>query len=536
MGQITNVVLVYLLSLLSAFGSGGGAKMPHPGTPIILLSTRNATYIIPVRSNGQFKPPLASLNKIRNNGARLRSEVRERPHVYAARKPPRQAILFPMPTNTRILQAMPAGSPGSGSLLNRRPPGVQDFVFCFEAGGTEMCVRTDLTAGKVTAVARSLQEVRKRRRKALPKKKVHRRRRALRSWKDTVRDTFWPKKRESGKFGGNDEPPFMEETMDVFTFKNLTVWRRTRWEQVMNTTDLGKHANASAKLNATLREPAEKDVSVQAVKDILLLHEMLELTEWPSAKKWAEFEKGSRLLVTTQTGTNKPGRKENGWGPDLDPPYRALRVQTGIRPLARERHILEEGWGTDLDPPYGLLRVQTGMKPLARDRHVLQEGWGTDLDPPYELSRAKHEHTHPSEVESKPIPFGGRLIPPEWYEDPQPQFVIRENNGYGTKSKSKESNKLSGTMAWSNREPAEDEYVSAIPQSGSDIYTPAQQSNREAGSSVRVGHQNSAGASSSRYDHRRRKYGFGGTEQHGEWNKMSGDYAHSGKNMDDAGL
>nr|XP_054928348.1 uncharacterized protein LOC129385603 [Dermacentor andersoni] len=462
MRQIRNVVLVCLLSLLSALGSGGGAKVTTPGNRVVILYPRNATYIIPVRSNGQFKPLLTSAKKNRNSGAPSTSEVREGPHVYDSATPLRQIVLVPKLTYQRMQQAMPAGPYGYGSLADSKPPGLRDFLFCFESGGTEMCVRVDLTSGRLMAAARSHQEVRKRRRKARPRKKVNRKRR---SWKDTVRDTFWPEKQESGKSGGNDIPAFLEDTMDVFTFKNLTVWRNVRWKRVMNTTDLGTHPNASAKLNATLSEPAEKEVTVQAAKDILLLHELLELTQWSSDKKWAEFEKGCQLLATSRT---------------------------------------------------------------------VLKGWGTDLDPPSSLSRPGYESSPTSEVESKPIFFGHRWMPPDRHEDPEPEFATREKSVYGTESKSKRSNKMSGAMAWNNRQPAEDEYVLAIPQSGGDIYAPAKHSNRDAGSSVRVGHQNFVGASSTRHDPGRRKYGLGGGEKHNEWIKTNGDYVHSDKNLDDS--
>ncbi|XP_075555240.1 uncharacterized protein LOC142587833 [Dermacentor variabilis] len=465
MGEIRNVVLVCLLSVLSALGSGGGAKIAAPGNRVVIVSPRNATYIIPVRSNGQFKPLLTSAMKNRNDGAPSTSEVREGPHVYDSATPLRQIILVPKLTYPRMQQAIPAGPYGYGSLVDNKPPGLRDFLFCFESGGSEMCVRVDLTSGRLMAAARSNQEVRKRRRKAWPRKKVNRKRKAPRSWKDTVRDTFWPEKQEYGKSGRNDIPAFLEDTMDVFTFKNLTVWRNVRWKRVMNTTDLGTHPIASAKLNATLLEPAEKEVTAQATKDILLLHELLELTQWSSDKKWAEFEKGYPLLATLRT---------------------------------------------------------------------VQKGWGPDLDPPSSLSRAGYESSPMSEVESKPIFLGHRWMPPGRHEDPEPEFATREKSVYGTESKSKSSNKMLGAMAWNNRQPAEDEYVFAIPQSGSDIYAPAKHSNRDAGSSVRVGHQNFAGASSTRRNPRRRKYGLGGGEQHNEWIKTNGDYVHSYKNMDDS--
>ncbi|KAH7972842.1 hypothetical protein HPB52_017919 [Rhipicephalus sanguineus] len=120
--------------------------------------------------------------------------------------------------------------------------------------------------------------------------------------------------------------------MDIFTFKNLTLWRNLRWERVVNVTGLGTDVSASDKLKQMLQNPPEKNVTAQAVNDILLLHELLDLTSWATDKKWKSFEKGCQLLVTRETASESPMRDrqitESGWGPGIDPPNILLPTQS----------------------------------------------------------------------------------------------------------------------------------------------------------------------------------------------------------------
>lgn len=294
---------------------------------MLLLPGRNGTYVIPVRSNGKFLPVLTTLTKNGTNENVQRLVPHVETKVNNGTEPQKQVILVPVLIDARMFQAAPPHSHGFESLVDERPRGVQEVVYCFTARGTEMCVRTDLSVGRVTARARRLKEHGKNRRKLRSRKKDRRHRKMFRSWKDALKDIFWPRTSDDGPL-----PPSLKDTMDIFTFKNLTLWRSLRWERVVNATGLGTDASASDKLKQILQQPPEKNVTAQAVNDILLLHELLDLTSWATDKKWKAFEKGSQLLVTRETAAKSPMRErqvtESGWGPGIDPPNILVPTET----------------------------------------------------------------------------------------------------------------------------------------------------------------------------------------------------------------
>ncbi|KAL3194039.1 hypothetical protein MRX96_001946 [Rhipicephalus microplus] len=130
--------------------------------------------------------------------------------------------------------------------------------------------------------------------------------------------------------------PSLKNSIDAITFENLFMWRSVRWERVVNATGLGTDANASDKLKQALQKPYEKNITAQAVQDILLLRELLDLTNWTTDKKWKAFRKGCQLLVTRET-TAKLAIQDrqimvSGWGPGIDPPkfIVAERVRKGL--------------------------------------------------------------------------------------------------------------------------------------------------------------------------------------------------------------
>ncbi|KAL1484136.1 hypothetical protein MTO96_011707 [Rhipicephalus appendiculatus] len=261
--------------------------MDHPCSS---YPCETAPYVIPVRANGKFLPVLTILtgNGSKENVQSLVPPVKT--EVNKKAEPQQQVVLLPVLIDARMFQAALAHSHGFGSPVDERPRGVRDVAFCFTDRGTEMCVRTDLSAGRVTAVARSLKERGKKRRKQRSRKKRRRHRKMLRSSHDALKEMFWPRKSQ-----GKPLHPPLKNTMEVFTFKNLTLWRNIRWERVVNATGLGTDANASDKLKQTLQKPPEKSVTAQAVKDILLLHELLDLTSWTTDKKWKAFEGGLQI-------------------------------------------------------------------------------------------------------------------------------------------------------------------------------------------------------------------------------------------------
>ncbi|KAL1484138.1 hypothetical protein MTO96_011709 [Rhipicephalus appendiculatus] len=326
MKATSSVNLVFSFSLLSALGDVESTRTKANGSSMFLLPVRNGTYVIPVRSNGKFLPVLTALTGNGTNGNVQRLVPHVKANVNKGTQPQQQVILLPVLIDASMFQAALAHSHGFGTLVEERPRGVRDVVFCFTSRGTEMCVRTDLSTGRVTALARSLKERGKKRRKRRSRRKRKRRRKMFRSWKDAVKDMFWPSKPENEPL-----PPSLKDTMDIFTFKNLTMWRSVRWERVAYATGLGTDANASEKLKQMLQTPAEKNATVQAVKDILFLHELLDLTNWTTDKKWEAFEKGFPLLVTKETAAEPPVLErevmELGWGPDIDPPSALLRTQ-----------------------------------------------------------------------------------------------------------------------------------------------------------------------------------------------------------------
>lgn len=329
---------------------------------MVLLPGRNGTYVIPVRSNGKFLPVLTTLTRNGTNENVQRLVLNVKSKVNKGTEPQKQVILVPVLIDARMFQAALAQSHGFESLVGERPRGVRDVVFCFTNRGTEMCVRTDLSAGRVTALARRLKEKGKNKRKLRSRKKGKRHRKMFRSWKDALKEIFWPRNGEHGPL-----PASLKDTMDIFTFKNLTLWRSLRWERVVNATGLGTDVSASDKLKHMLQNPPEKNVTAQAVNDILLLHELLDLTSWATDKKWKSFEKGCQLLVTRETASESPMRDrqitESGWGPGIDPPNILLPTQS------------EKASAVDMNsdevkknPDWDLLQVNKA-KPMATNKY-----------------------------------------------------------------------------------------------------------------------------------------------------------------------
>lgn len=146
---------------------------------------RNGSYVIPVRANGKFLPVLTILteNGTKANVQRLVPHVKT--EVTKRTEPQKQVILVPVLIDARMFQAVLSHSRGFGSVVDERPRDVQDVIFCFTARGTQMCVRTDLFARRVTALARRLKERGKKRRKLRLRKKGRRHRKMFRSSKLT---------------------------------------------------------------------------------------------------------------------------------------------------------------------------------------------------------------------------------------------------------------------------------------------------------------------------------------------------------------
>ncbi|KAH6925297.1 hypothetical protein HPB50_003388 [Hyalomma asiaticum] len=94
--------------------------------------------------------------------------------------------------------------------------------------------------------------------------------------------------------------------MDVLIFRNLTHWRKVRWESVVNSTGIDTDATAYGKLKEALQQPPENAVTQQAVNDILLLHELLDVANWTTDKKWKALKTGCQLLVTKETTAALP--------------------------------------------------------------------------------------------------------------------------------------------------------------------------------------------------------------------------------------
>ncbi|KAL1484134.1 hypothetical protein MTO96_011705 [Rhipicephalus appendiculatus] len=360
MKDTTSVTLVFFVSLLPALENVEGTQTKDNGSSMFLLPVRNGTYVIPVRANGKFLPVLTILtgNGSKENVQSLVPQVKT--EVKKKAEPQQQVVLLPVLIDARMFQAALAHSHGFGSPVDERPRGVRDVVYCFTARGTEMCVRTDLSAGRVTAVARSLKERGKKRRKRRPRKKGRRHRKMFRSSHDALKEMFWPRKSEVKSV----HPP-LKNTMEVFTFKNLTPWRSIRWERVVNATGLGNDSNASDKLKQTLQKPPEKSVTAQAVKDILLLHELLDLTSWTTDKKWKAFEEGCKLLVTKETAAE---------------------------PLMQDRQIMESGWGPGIDPP-NILSPKEPEKASAFDMNSDELKNKPDWDLP-NVDKFKHTATN----------------------------------------------------------------------------------------------------------------------------------------------
>ncbi|KAL3194042.1 hypothetical protein MRX96_001949 [Rhipicephalus microplus] len=303
------------------------------------LPVRNGTYVIPVRSNGKFLPVLTALTGNATKGnvpasvPHLKSEINEGTKGSIAQQ---QVLLLPVLMDARMFQATPAHSQGFGSGVRERPRGVRDVAICFTARGMQMCVRTDLSAGRVTALARSLKEKDKRARKVWLRRKYKMHHKSSRSWKDDLKEIFWPSRPENKPL-----PPSSKYTIDILTFRNLSLWRSIRWERVAYATGLGSDATAADKLKQMLQTSPEKNVTTQAVKDILFLHELLELTNWTTDTKWDAFEKGLSMLVTRETTAE---------------------------PLMRDRQNIEPDWGPKINSPqavrFGTLKSEYGWKLL----------------------------------------------------------------------------------------------------------------------------------------------------------------------------
>ncbi|XP_075723959.1 uncharacterized protein LOC142766032 [Rhipicephalus microplus] len=320
------------------------------------LPVRNGTYVIPVRSNGKFLPVLTALTGNATKGnvpssvPHLKSEINEGTKGSIAQQ---QVLLLPVLMDARMFQATPAHSQGFGSGVRERPRGVRDVAICFTARGMQMCVRTDLFAGKVTALARSLKEKDKRARKLWLRRKYKMHHKSSRSWKDDLKEIFWPSRPENKPL-----PPSSKYTIDILTFRNLSLWRSIRWERVAYATGLGSDATAADKLKQMLQTSPEKNVTTQAVKDILFLHELLELTNWTTDTKWDAFEKGLSMLVTRETTAEPLMRDRQNIEPDWGPKINSPQV---LVPKKSERTpAFDKNSDTKKDSPYSdLLKVNT---------------------------------------------------------------------------------------------------------------------------------------------------------------------------------
>lgn len=295
---------VFWLSLLWAFVNSGSVRRSDHGTPAFVPSRSNLTYVIPVQSNGKFKSIVPLIMKNRSDYTGPVSRPHATPQLSKGLNQREQVVLVPVLVDLRMLQAMSVQSYGLGSSVNGRTGGMRDAVFCFTAAGTEMCVRTNLAAGRVTAQARRLRDTRGRRTKLRSRKKRRRHRKAHRSWKDALMETFGPRKRDTEK--NYTIPQFLKKTMDVLISRNLTHWRKVRWESVVNSTGLDTDATVYGKLKEALQQPPEKVVTAQAVNDIFLLQELLDHANWTTDKKWEALKKGCQLLVTKETNAALP--------------------------------------------------------------------------------------------------------------------------------------------------------------------------------------------------------------------------------------
>ncbi|KAK8769256.1 hypothetical protein V5799_014279 [Amblyomma americanum] len=215
-----------------------------------------------------------------------------------------------------------------------------------------MCVHLDLNTTRMTVVARRLDQTPRRGRVVVEgavnkPRSVAAQTGAGRSWKDFLREKFWPslpQKLQESRSKFDSAPSVFKEIIDVLSFKNLTPWRNSRWMEAMKATglDASTEAEITREYKAMLQKPAEEDSKKQLVKDVLLLQKLLQLSKWPVELKWRGFVNGCKYLVPRKTARNT-------WQPYVEEKQTGVRENENTRQRRISKRILLRDSSAEVD-------------------------------------------------------------------------------------------------------------------------------------------------------------------------------------------